>query len=150
MESRKNRIWQLLLVISVLAGVFLGWRLHTVTRQEARLEWTQQRVDQEFVQGIVALHRSLYWERELDWERAAGPAAVVQALYKVTTYAQIDHMEDLALWLVRAQQNPETHALTEELEEEFSYVLSGLGKPLAADMDERSTALWAKLEQRDQ
>ena len=146
MSKTKGKILVSLLIISVVLALLLGWRLQSVSSENQKLQFVQDRIDADFVTALSSLNADWLGSDPVQRDAVQSDIAQVEVLLPVTTYREIENLDEVVKAFVNKAKMAETGEEKEELWEAISMLTTHLSKPLPEDIDQFIEDAWNKLQ----
>ena len=146
MSKTKGKVLGGLLIISVVIALLLGWQLHRVSSENQELQFVQDRIDTDFVTALSSLNSDWLGSDPIQRDAVQSDIAQVEVLLPVTTYREIEGLDEIVKEFVYKAKKAETGGENEELWEAISMLTSHLSKPLPDDINKFVEDAWNKLQ----
>ena len=145
MSKAKGKVLGGLLIICVVIALLLGWKLHSVSSENQELQFVQDRIDTDFVTALSSLNSDWLGSDPIQRDAVQSDIAQVEVLLPVTTYREIEGLDEVVKEFVYKAKKAETGGENEELWEAISMLTSHLSKPLPDNIDQFVEDAWNKL-----
>ena len=146
MSKTKGKVLVGLLIISIVISLILGWKLQSVTSENQKLQFVQDRIDADFVTALSSLNSDWLGSDSMQEDAVRSDIAQVEALWPVTTYREIENLGNVVNSFVDKAKNAEADEENDELWEAISLLAFHLTKPLPEDIDQFVEDAWNKLQ----
>ncbi len=146
MSKTKAKVLVGLLIISVVIALILGWKLQSVSSENQKLQFVQDRIDIDFVTSLSSLNSAWLGSDPIQRDAMQSDIAQVEALLPVTTYREIENLDEVVKVFVYKAKNAEADGKNDELWEAISLLAYHLTKPLPEDIDQFVEDAWNKLQ----
>ena len=146
MSKTKGKVLGGLLIISVVIALLLGWQLHRVSSENQELQFVQDRIDTDFVTAFSSLNSDWLGSDPIQRDAVQSDIAQVEVLLPVTTYREIEGLDEVVKEFAYKAKKAETGGENEELWEAISMLTTHLSKPLPDDINKFVEDAWDKLQ----
>ena len=146
MRKAKGNVLSVLLLISAIISLVLGWKLQHISSENQKLQFVQDRIDTDFVSALSSLNSDWLGSDPIQRDAVESDIAQVEVLLPVTSYQEIENLDRLVKAFVYKAKNAETATENEELWESISLLTYHLKKPLPDDIDQYVEDAWNKLQ----
>ena len=147
MSKTKGNVLTGLLIISIVISLILGWKLQSVTNENLKLQFVQDRIDVDFVIALSSLNSGWLGSDSIQEDAIRSDIAKLEALWPVTTYQEIENLDNVINSFVDKAKKAEIGEENDELWEAISLLSSHLTKPLPEDIDKFVENAWNKLQE---
>lgn len=145
MSKTKGKVLGVLLIVSVVISLILGWKLQSVTSENQKLQFVQKQIDQDFVTALSSLNSDWLGSDPIQMDAMQSDIAQIEVLLPVTTYGEIENLDKVVKSFVYKAKNAKADEKNDELWEAISLLTYHLTKPLPEDIDQYVENAWNKL-----